>query len=113
MQRQVPGFRYLPHNCVEGCRVGAVQWVDGLLPFVATAAKAEIVQDTYSHDRAAHAGPDYMPYTTLPDFSRLCFHLLQRGAVSKQPSHTFYPIKLDRPILAAQPIHKSLLLARR
>ncbi|TMD69029.1 MAG: hypothetical protein E6I91_03110 [Chloroflexi bacterium] len=95
------GFRYLPHNFVEGCRVGAVQWVDGHVPFVATATKAEIGQDTYSHDRAAHASPDDMPYTSLPDFSRLCFYLLQHGIVCKQALHTLDPIKLERPILAA------------
>jgi hypothetical protein len=94
-------LRYLPHNFVEGCRVGAVQRVDGHVSVVATAAKAEIGQDTYSHDRAAHASPDDMPYTTLPDCSRLCFYLLQHGVVCEQPLDTLDPIKFERPILAA------------
>src|SRR5258708_28071124 len=75
-QRQLLGLRYLPYNLVEGCRVGAVQRVDGYVLLIAAAAKAEVGQDTHSHDRAAHASPDDMPYTTSPDFSRLCLHLL-------------------------------------
>src|SRR3989442_8570438 len=79
---------------------------------VATAAKAEIDQDTYSHNRAAHASPDNMPYTTFPDFSRLCFHLLQHGIVCEQALHTLDPIKLERPILATQRCHESLWLSQ-
>ena len=40
--RQLLDVRYLPHNVVEGCLVGAVQRVDGYVPPVATTAKAEI-----------------------------------------------------------------------
>jgi hypothetical protein len=38
--------------------------------------------------------------------------LLQHGVVCKQALHTIDPIKLERPILAAQHCHKSLLLAQ-
>src|SRR2546421_493859 len=108
----MPGMRYLPYNFVEGRRIDAVQRVDGHVAVVATAAKAKLAQDTDSHNRATHASPDDMPYATLPDFSRLCLHLLQHGIICEQALHTFDPIKLERPILTAQSCHEPFLLTQ-
>ena len=50
----VRGCCYLAHNTVEGGRIGAVQRVDGHLPFVMTITEAEIAEDAWTEATCMH-----------------------------------------------------------